>query len=83
MKVSRVYQEPPIFSQSDFGDNRAIIGFLMFSCGLLVRYHRVELKYGKNLPAGLGALSYGFSKFRKTESSVFLVLQLVMYSIMI
>ena len=80
-----IHGKPPVFTRSlpyfcfDFGAKTAITGFLMFSCGFFVRACRAELKYGKTLAVGAGVLSYGFSKFRKTESPVFLVLQLVMY----
>ena len=51
----------------------------MFYCGSPVRSCWAELKYDRILAVGVGVLSYGFSKFRKTESTVFSARQVDRY----
>ena len=51
-QVSRIYWEPPVFLQLDFGVKIAIIGFLVSSCGFLVRSCWAELNYDKILAVG-------------------------------
>ena len=49
----------------------------MVSYSILVRACWARLKYDRVL--AVGALSYGFLRLSKTESPVFLVLQLIAY----
>ena len=51
-QVSHIYREPPVFPQSKFWTEIAIIDSLMFSCSLLVWSCRAELKYSKILAIG-------------------------------
>lgn len=75
----RVYRDPTVFLESYFGAKIVVIGFLIFSYGLLVIPDWYDIKDGNSLAAGVGVLCYGFWKFGKTESPVFMLLVLVIY----
>ena len=64
--VPSIYWEPPVFSQLRCWAEIAMIGFLMFCCGLLVRSCWAQIWLDLSWT---GLPSYGFSKHRKNRIS--------------
>ena len=63
------FRQPPVILLPIFWDEIVIIGFLRFSCDLLVRPSGAELQCDRSW--ALGVPTYGFSKFRQTQSPEF------------
>ena len=78
-QVSSIYWQPHNFP-SQFQAKFANVGFLILPCGLLVRCHWAELKYGRILAVGVrGYELSGQGFWAMTEFPVFLVLKLAVF----
>ena len=81
LRAYRIYCEPAVFLQSDFGARIAIVGSLMVSCGLLVRFCWAELKYGRILAVGGRGSKLQLLKVPKNWISMISGPKLVMYAL--